>query len=257
MKRQHLIPILSLAAYCTVSAQTNNALANTGTSSLKVLAPPQYKVYTDSKREPKGSITTWSATNSGDFVVFSLHNNLSGSNWVVNLRFSDGQVSQANTPSKREPKGSHNLYFDSLGNTNGYNPNIDFYLHNSVSGSNWITSNARYKFITLPYILRDVNSGITYEVEADGRHVSATDGDGALLWYRDPFSDAHLQYYRTDTPIIVAFEFYTRSGSEDWSYKERMLHNKGIKKIINILFNSSQCGFMDPATGDFFFTGQF
>jgi hypothetical protein len=34
MKIQHLIPILFLAGYCTVSAQTNNILFNTNTSSL-------------------------------------------------------------------------------------------------------------------------------------------------------------------------------------------------------------------------------
>ena len=219
-------------------------------------SPPQYKVYTDSKREPKGSITTWSATNSGDFIVFSLHNNVSGSNWVVNLRLSDGHESQANAPDQREPKGSHNLYFDSLGNTNAYNPNIDFYLHNSVSGSNWISSISRYKTITLPYILRDVDTGVTYEVEADGRHVSATDGYGALLWYRDPFGDANLEHYRTDKPRIVAFDFHKRGGAESWDIPEQVLQKKGIQKILSIRYNSSQAGFMDITTGDFFFTGQ-
>ena len=245
MKRQHLIPILSLAAYCTVNAQTNNTLANTSTPSLKVLAPPQYKVYTDSKREPKGSITTWSATNSGEFVVFSLHNNLSGSNWVVTLRLSDGHESQANTPYEREPQGSHNIFFDSFGSTNAYNPNIDFYLHNSVSGSNWISSIARYKTITLPFILRDSDMGITFEVEADGRHVSATDDYGALFWYRDPFADAHMQYYRIDKPQIVSFTIYKRKPSEDWTFIERVLGKKGVTAYISIRFNSSQAGFID------------
>jgi hypothetical protein len=174
----------------------------------------------------------------------------------VNLRLSDGHESQANTPDEREPKGSHNVYFDSLSNTNAYNPNIDFYLHNSVSGSNWISSVSRYKTITLPYILRDDDNGITYEVEADGRHVGATDGYGALLWYRDPFADAHLEYYRTDKPQIVGFAIHKRKPSEDWTFVEKVMRKKGVSAYIGIRFNSSQAGFMDVTTGDFHFTGQ-
>jgi hypothetical protein len=201
---------------------------------LEALAsPPQYKVYTDSQREPKGSITTWSATNSGDFIIFSLHNNVSGSNWVVNLRLSDGHESQANIPNEREPKGSHNVYFDTLekyGSTNvtsKYSPNIFVYLHNSVSGSNWIKSyGPNMQAITLPYILRDDDMGVTFEVEGDGRHVSATDSYGALLWYRDPFADAHLENYRTDKPQIRSFQILKRKPSEDWTFVEQVLGKK-------------------------------
>jgi hypothetical protein len=49
MKIQHLIPILFLAAFCTVSAQTNNAPTNTNTRLLQ--APGQDKsLATDSVR---------------------------------------------------------------------------------------------------------------------------------------------------------------------------------------------------------------
>jgi hypothetical protein len=265
MKIQHLILILFLAAYCTVSAQMNDMPANTNTPSLKPLgSPPRYMVYTDSQREPKGSITTWSATNSGDTIIFYLHNSISGSNWVVNLRLSDGQESQANTIDEREPKGSHNVFFDvheKYGNTNvtsKYNPNIYVYLHNSVSGSNWIMSYGPHMqhAITLPYIFKDVDTGITFEVEADGRHVSATDMYGALLWYRDPFADAHMEYYRTINPQIVSFTVYKRKPSDDWTFVERVLSKKGVSAYIAIGFNSSQAGFMDMTTGDFHFTGQ-
>ena len=207
-----------------------------------------------SEREPKSSITEWSATNSGDAVVFNFHNDKSGSNWVVNLPLSDGHESQANTPSEREPKGSHNIFWASWEVKGAYNPNIEFYLHNSVSGSNWVT--LPFKAITLPYIFRDVDSRITYEVKADGRHVSATDSHGARLWYRDPFADAHLQYYRTDKPIIVAFTVHKVSETENGSFPEQLPHKKGIKEFISIRFNSSQAGFMDITTGDFVFTGQ-
>ena len=40
MKKQHLIPILFLAAFCTVSAQTNNAPANTNTPALHIIMTP-------------------------------------------------------------------------------------------------------------------------------------------------------------------------------------------------------------------------
>jgi len=42
MKLQHLIPILFLAAFCTVSAQTNNALADTNTPSFDSDTNEQY-----------------------------------------------------------------------------------------------------------------------------------------------------------------------------------------------------------------------
>jgi hypothetical protein len=226
-------------------------------------SPPQYKVYTDSQREPKGSITTWSATNSGDTIVFNLHNSMSDSNWVVHLRLSDGHESQSNTIDEREPKGSHNVFFDpyeKYGNTNvtsKYSPNISFYLHNSVSGSNWISSyGPNLQAITLPYILRDVDTGVTFEVEADGRHVSATDGYGALLWYRDPFADAHMEFYRTDKPQIVDFTIHKRKSSGDWTFVEQALGKKGVSAYIGIRFNSSQAGFLDITTGEFHFTGQ-
>jgi hypothetical protein len=244
--------ILSRAAIRATPCRTFAvAAALLGCVTLEAISSPdQYKVYTDSKREPRGSITTWSATNSGDTIIFQLHNKASGSNWVLNLQLSEGHVSSSNTIDEREPKGSHNLFFDSRDN-----PNIGFYLHNSVSGSNWIKS-SRVATITLPYILRDVDSGVTFEVEADGRHVSATDRYGALLLYRDPFADAHLEHYRTDTPCIVSFDFHKRSASENWDFPEQVLRKKGIDKFIRISFNSSQTGFLNIMNGEFFFTGQ-
>jgi|SRR6185369_8704234 len=231
---------------------------------LEALASPsQYKVYTDCQREPIGSITSWSATNSGETIVFYLHNNMSGSNWVVNLQLSDGHESPVSTFDEREPNGSHNLYFDvyeKYGSTNvnsKYNPNIFLYFHNSVSGSNWIRSyGANMHFITLPYIITDRDTGVTFEVEADGRHVSATDSNGALLWYRDPFADAHLEHYRTDKPQIRNFWITKRKLSDNWTFEEQVLGKKGVNAYINIGFNSSQGGFIDITTGEFHFTGQ-
>ena len=73
---------------------------------------------------------------------------------------------------------------------------------------------------------------------------------------RDPFADAHLDYYRTNKPLIARFDFHKHGESENWDFPEEILHKKGIKNYISISFNSSQSGFMDVATGDFFPTGR-
>ena len=65
-----------------------------------------------------------------------------------------------------------------------------------------------------------------------------------------------MQYYRIDKPQIVSFTIYKRKPSEDWTFIERVLGKKGVTAYISIRFNSSQAGFMDITTGDFFFTGQ-
>ena len=258
MKTQHLIPILILAAFCTVSAQTNTTPANTNAPSLVVLASlPRYMVYTDTKREPKGSITTWSSTNSEDSIIFYLHNNISDSNWVVKIQLSEGTEIPVSTLDEREPKGSHDLFFlplEKYGSTNGnarYNPNILFYYHNSVSGANWIRAKGINHGISFPYVIMDRDMGVTFEVEADGRHISATDMYGALIWYRDPYADAHLSNDWTNKPQIRSFEIMKRKPSEDWTIVEGMLGKKGVNAFINITFNSAQGGFMDIRTGEF------
>ena len=163
---------------------------------------------------------------------------------MVNLQLSEGHESGTSTIDEREPKGSHNIIFESRDN-----PNIGFYLHNSVSGSNWIKS-SRSAAITLPYILRDVDSGVTFEVEDDGRHVSATDRYGALLWYRDPFADAHLEPYRVERPRIVQITPFLDCQLKQRTSPQLKGHN------IFLGFNSSQFGSLDVLTGDFFYEGR-
>lgn len=166
-------------------------------------------------------------------------------------------------PASASHRGATTCFFgayEEYGSTNinpRNSPNIQSYLHNSVSGSNWIKSwGANSHGITLPYTIRDDETGVIFQVEADGRHVSAADGYGALLWYRDPFADAQMQYYRTNKPQIVGFSIHKRKPSEDWSFVEQVLGKKAVGTYISIGFNSSQCGFMDITTGDFHFTGQ-
>jgi len=52
MKIQHLIPILFLAAFCTVSAQTNNAPAITNTPSAAACAKDYHLVPTQLQDAP-------------------------------------------------------------------------------------------------------------------------------------------------------------------------------------------------------------
>jgi hypothetical protein len=83
----------------------------------------------------------------------------------------------------------------------------------------------------------DTNSGISFLVESDGRHITATGPDGKTLWRRDPFADAHLKFYRTTTPQII----YIGKASQ--------------QKVV-ITYNSSQSGELNIKTGDFTFAGQ-
>jgi hypothetical protein len=100
-----------------------------------------------------------------------------------------------------------------------------------------------------PQSYRDADSGIIFYVESDGRHVAAIGQDGKLLWHRDPFADARLEYYRTRQPRIV------RLGQPQKWMVEAMT-GKGSGKFVCISYNSSQAGVLDMKTGDFTFMGQ-
>lgn len=47
-----------------------------------------------------------------------------------------------------------------------------------------------------PFAYFDPNSGITFYVESDGRHLAAIDKNGKVLWVRNPFVDNNLCSYR-------------------------------------------------------------
>jgi hypothetical protein len=152
-------------------------------------------------------------------------------------------------PNERQPAGSTT--------TCNWTNNGDLYVfqyHNATSGSNWVVNAYLHDFP--PLVCEDSGSGIIYYVESDRRHVAAIKPDGTILWYRDPFADAHMEYYRTDDPRIVNIAVVKRKSSEDWKYEESVLRKKGVSTIITIGFNSSQFGMMDITTGDFHMTGQ-
>jgi len=89
-----------------------------------------------------------------------------------------------------------------------------------------------------PKVLVDPKTQISYYLESDGRHISAIDRSGKILWHRDPFNDAGLWPYRLSKPVITYFKFGPN------------------KQAIDLSFNSSQFGSLDMATGTFQWNGQ-
>lgn len=98
-----------------------------------------------------------------------------------------------------------------------------------------------------PQVYKDSQTGTALYVETDGRHVAAISSDGRLLWNRDPFKDAHLEFYRTKNPQIV----YIGPVSESTPHAGRK-----PDKFVAITFNNSQFGLLRISDGEFEFLGQ-
>jgi hypothetical protein len=96
----------------------------------------------------------------------------------------------------------------------------------------------------VPLTYTNKKSGVIYDVESDGRHVSASTQEGKLLWRRNPFVDAELEPYRWTKPVIVMI-----GTASDLGYG-------GDPDAILIRFSSSQIGWIDPRTGDFHYAGR-
>ncbi|HKF49281.1 MAG TPA: hypothetical protein VKB38_18115 [Terracidiphilus sp.] len=90
-------------------------------------------------------------------------------------------------------------------------------------------------------------TGTILYVESDGRHVAAISSKGEVLWNRDPFADAHLELYRTDTPQIVFI-----GAPLKWMKS----YEVGEGGFVTITYNSSQFGLLNIANGDFRGLGQ-
>jgi len=73
-----------------------------------------------------------------------------------------------------------------------------------------------------PQVYKDVHTGTVLYVETDGRHVAAISRDGKLLWNRDPFKDARLEFYRTKNPQIVYIGPVSKSGPYAGKQPERL-----------------------------------
>jgi hypothetical protein len=100
-----------------------------------------------------------------------------------------------------------------------------------------------------PQVYKELR-GTTLYVESDGRHVAAISGDGKLLWNRDPFKDAHLDYYRTEKPQIVYIGPVPKSN-----YYAKYAKNEP-DKFAAITFNNSQFGLLRISNGEFQYLGQ-
>jgi hypothetical protein len=94
---------------------------------------------------------------------------------------------------------------------------------------------------------KDRLSGTILYLESDGRHVAAISLEGKVLWNRDPFSDAHLEYYRTDKPQII---YIGPAMANDYPKKWKR------REIARIVFNNSQFGGLRISDGEFQFLGQ-
>jgi hypothetical protein len=98
-----------------------------------------------------------------------------------------------------------------------------------------------------PQAYKDIESGVTFYVESDGRHVAALSSIGTVLWNRDPFADGHLERYRVEKPRIVGID----------GTSESMIKRLGFSgRFISIRYDSTQFGVMDMKTGEFHFLGQ-
>lgn len=92
---------------------------------------------------------------------------------------------------------------------------------------------------------KDAATNLIFYVESDGRHVTAIDSKGKVLWTRDPFLDAHLEHYRTEKPQIVYI-----GAPLEWMVAEQKGH------YVAINFNSTQFGIINVTSGEFIFLGQ-
>jgi len=93
----------------------------------------------------------------------------------------------------------------------------------------------------------DKKLGVVIYAESDGKHLSAIDLEGRVLWTRSPFSDAHLKPYRVAEPRIVHV------------YAPLPWMREGAKKtdtFIALEFESTQFGVVDLKSGKFFSLGQ-
>lgn len=88
-----------------------------------------------------------------------------------------------------------------------------------------------------------------YVLEKDYISITAYDDKKNILWKTDPYLDNRIHFYRTKRPKIIQFRF---GRSPDY-FPEKIM--PGIK-VIWITYNNTQYGFIDLATGMYYFCGQ-
>ncbi|RYG08256.1 MAG: hypothetical protein EOO07_25945 [Chitinophagaceae bacterium] len=113
----------------------------------------------------------------------------------------------------------------------------------------WDSSRAK------PLSFKDPRTQITFYVETDGRHLSAIDAEGKLLWVHNPFEEDKAQCeYRTPHPVIVRIEIF--ENPESLKFDEGGPKLDFNHKFIRIYFDSSQDGIVDEETGKYIWLGQ-
>lgn len=127
---------------------------------------------------------------------------------------------------------------------------------------------------------RDKESGVTFHVGGDGRYLTATDANGKNLWVRDPFLENNMCPYRSAHPYIAwigpsdaGFGFsclgtckYKPDPRVNAKIVEELngIISRGRKwprpakdaRFIGLTFNSSQMGYVDIHSGQYYFMGQ-
>ncbi len=104
-------------------------------------------------------------------------------------------------------------------------------------------------FVT-PRVLNDRDTGVSYFLDSDGRHVSAVSPAGKLLWRVDPLDEAHCSAYRYDRPVILYFAV----PEQKWWQRKTQYGKRN--EFIAIGYNSTQFGLLRKSSGQFIFEGQ-
>lgn len=131
-----------------------------------------------------------------------------------------------------------------------------------------------------PLTYLDAESGISFHVDSDGRHVTAIDKAGNQLWKRNPFVEENMCPYRSSHPFIswigppgAGFGFRSLSPhtpTPDAEINPKIVTelnreiDRGRKdkrprdhsRFLGLTFNSSQKGFLNIQNGDFYSMGQ-
>ena len=127
---------------------------------------------------------------------------------------------------------------------------------------------------------RDAQSGITFYVESDGRHLVALGANGKVLWVRNPFVDSDMCPYRSAHPFISWIG--PPGGGFGWHHLEPFVPTPDEKanasiirdlngqiaggrkvsrpsdkaRFIGLAFNSSNFGYVNIENGDYYDMGQ-
>jgi hypothetical protein len=112
----------------------------------------------------------------------------------------------------------------------------------------WDPANA----ISMSYT--DARISITIHVDNDGRHLTATDAQGKLLWARNPWDESLFCPSRTPRPVVFAL---TNVELKDLNWSKLQSRGANPEHIfVRLNFDSGHYGVLDETTGDFFLQGQ-